>query len=67
MTLKLKGDLDILKMYLHTKNEVSRLKHSKFPMVDEICMVNEKNAQTAVKVEDQGHVTHWHAGNLLWL
>jgi len=26
MTLKLKGDLDILKMYLHTENEVSRFK-----------------------------------------
>jgi len=27
MTLKLKGDLDILKMNVHTKNEVASLKH----------------------------------------
>jgi len=41
MTLKLEGDLDILKMYLHTKNEVARLRHWKLLTVDEICMVNE--------------------------
>jgi len=28
MTLNLEGDLDILKMYLHTENEVARLRHS---------------------------------------
>jgi len=43
MTLKLEGDLDILKMYLHTENEVVRLRHSKLLPVDEICMENEKN------------------------
>jgi len=42
MTLKLKGDLDILKMYLHTENEFARLNHSKLLMVDEICMASEK-------------------------
>jgi len=33
MTLKLKGDLDILKMYLYTKNEVAatKVKMSKNP------------------------------------
>jgi len=29
MTLKLEGDLDILKMYLHTEDEVAMLRHSK--------------------------------------
>jgi len=29
MTLKLEGDLDILKMHLHTENEADSLKHSK--------------------------------------
>jgi len=29
MTLKLEGDLDILKVYLHTENEVAGLRHSK--------------------------------------
>jgi len=29
MTLKLEGDLDILKMYLHTKNEAASLRHLK--------------------------------------
>jgi len=28
MTLNLEGDLDILKMYLHTENEVATLRHS---------------------------------------
>jgi len=42
MTLKLEGDLDILKMYFYTKNEVTRLKHSKLLTVDEICMANKK-------------------------
>jgi len=36
MTLKLEGDLDILKMYLHTENDVARLRHSKLLMIDEI-------------------------------
>jgi len=43
MTLKLEGGLDILKMYLYTENEIVRLRHLKLLMVDEICMVNEKN------------------------
>jgi len=29
MTLKLEGDLDILKMYLHIENEAASLRHSK--------------------------------------
>jgi len=29
MTLKVEGDLDILKMYLHTENEAVSLRHSK--------------------------------------
>jgi len=43
--LKLEGDLDILKMYLHTNNEVAMLRHSKLLMVDEICIANEKNSK----------------------
>jgi len=42
MTLKLEGGLDILNMYLHTENEVARLRHSKLLTVDEVCIVNEK-------------------------
>jgi len=30
ITLKLEGDQDILKMYLHTENEVARLRHSRY-------------------------------------
>jgi len=41
MTLKLKGDIDILKTYLHTENEVARL-HTKLLTVDEVCTVNAK-------------------------
>jgi len=46
MTLKLEGYLDILKMCLHTENEV----------LDEICMVNEKNTKIALKVKGQGQM-----------
>jgi len=42
MTLKLEGDLDILKMHLHIENEVAGLRHSKLLTVDKICMVNER-------------------------
>jgi len=42
VTLKLEGDLNILKMYLYTKNEIARLRHSKLLTVDEICKANEK-------------------------
>jgi len=42
MTLKLEDDIDILKMYLYTQNEVARLRHSKLLTVDEICMANKK-------------------------
>jgi len=38
MTMKLEGDLDILKMYLHIENEVDKLRHSKLLLTDEICM-----------------------------
>jgi len=30
MTSEFEGDLNILKMYLHTENEVAMLRHSKF-------------------------------------
>jgi len=43
MTWKLKGDLDILKMYLHSEYEVARrFRYSKILTVDEICMASEK-------------------------
>jgi len=45
MTLKLEGDLDILKMYLHTEDEVTRLKHSELLTVDETCIVFKVNGQ----------------------
>jgi len=38
MTLKLEDDLDILKMYLHTENEVVRLRQSKVFIMDDICV-----------------------------
>jgi len=44
--LKLEGDLDILKMYLYTENEVARLRHSKLLIMDEICTANEKNTSS---------------------
>jgi len=34
MTLKLEGNIGILKMYLHTENEVASLKHSKLLTVE---------------------------------
>jgi len=45
MTLKLEGDLDNLKMYLHTENEVAKLKRWKLLAVEEMCIANEKNIQ----------------------
>jgi len=39
---KLEGDLDILKMYLHTENEVAMLRHSKLLTEDDMRMANEK-------------------------
>jgi len=51
MTLKLEGDLDILKMHLHTENEVAGLRHSKLLIMDEIYMANVKNTKTALKVK----------------
>jgi len=42
MTLKLEGDLDILKRYLYTENEVPVLRHSKLLIEDNMCMANEK-------------------------
>jgi len=43
MTLKLESDLDMLTMYLHTENEVARLRHSKLLTVDVICSVVTRN------------------------
>jgi len=42
MTLKLEGDLDILTVYLHTDNELARLRHSKLLIEDDECMANGK-------------------------
>jgi len=42
MILKLEGDLDILKMYLYTENEVARLRYSKLLLENDMCMANEK-------------------------
>jgi len=56
MTWKLEGDLDILKMYLHTENEVAMLRHSKLLIEDDMCMANEKN-ENALKVNGQGQMS----------
>jgi len=40
MTLKLESGLDILKVYLHTENEVARLRHSKLLTVGILCLVD---------------------------
>jgi len=45
MTSKL-DDLDILKMYLHTENEVA-IRHLKLVTVDEICMANENKYENS--------------------
>jgi len=42
MTLKLKGDLDILKICIHTENEVAGLRHSKLLTLNELCKANGK-------------------------
>jgi len=42
MTLELESDIDILKLHLHAKNEVARLRHSKPLTVEEISMANEQ-------------------------
>jgi len=57
MTLKPKGHLDILKMYLHTENKVAKLRHSKLLTVDKICIANEKNTKIALKVKGQGQMS----------
>jgi len=55
MTLKLEGDLDILKVYPHTENEAVRLRQSKVFITDDICMAitSEKNTKIALKVKGQ--------------
>jgi len=55
--LKLKGDIDILRMYLRTKNEVARLRHLKLLTVDEICMANKKNMKIVLKIKNQGQTS----------
>jgi len=57
LTLKLEGDLDILKMYLHTENEVAILRHSKLLIEDDRCMAYEKNTKLSLKVKDQGQIS----------
>jgi len=57
MTLKLEGDLDILKLYLHTENEVARLKHSKLLIMDEIGIANKKHTKIFLKVKGQGQMS----------
>jgi len=54
MTLKLEDDLDILNMYLHTENEVARLRHSKLLIEDDMCMANEKYEYSP---QDQGQMS----------
>jgi len=58
MTLRLEGDLDIMKVYVYTGDKVARLKHLKLLIMDEIglCMANEKNTKIAFKVKCQGQM-----------
>jgi len=56
MTLKLEGDLDILKMYLHTANEVARLRHSKVLTLNKMCMAI-TSEKIALKVKGQGQMS----------
>jgi len=58
MTLKLEDDLDILKTYPHSENEVVRLRHSKLLTVDEITDAGQvKNTKIALKVKGQGQMS----------
>jgi len=43
MTLKLEGDLGILKMYFHTENEVARLRHVDLCMVLQVKLKKYEN------------------------
>jgi len=54
MTLKLEGDIDILKMYLHNEN---RLRNSKLLIEDDMCMENAKNMKIALEVKGQGQMS----------
>jgi len=56
MTLKLKGDVDILKMHLHTENAATRLRHSKLLTVDEM-YGKWKNTQIVLMVKGQGQMS----------
>jgi len=47
LTLKLEGALDILKMYLYTKYEVARLRHSKLLTVDKVSTANTKKYENS--------------------
>jgi len=62
--LKLEGDLDIVKMNLHTTNEVAGLRHLKLlTAVDEICMANAKRAKISLKVKMSrapNYLRHYH-------
>jgi len=58
MTLKLEGDLDILKMYLHTDYEVARLRYSKLLTVGQICMANEKIRNSSYSQRSRSNITN---------
>ena len=56
MTLILKVDLDMVKMYLHTKNEVSMLRGSK------VIAWTDRNTDTQTDRHDQKHYLPAYAG-----
>jgi len=58
MSLKLKGDLDILKMYLYIENKVATLRHSILLIMDEICMANEKYENSSQDGQSQMFSVH---------
>jgi len=69
MTLILEGDLDILKMYRHTENEVAMLTHSKLLMMNAICTKFSQGQRSRSNVTNyqpvlaftEGHIPNkWH-------
>jgi len=59
MTLKLEGDLDILKVYFYAENEVAGLRHSKLLIMDEICMANKKYENSCQGQRSRSNVTNF--------
>jgi len=57
VTLKLEGDLDVLKMYFHIENEVARLRHLKLLIMDEIYIWYYKCNEKKYEMKSQGQMS----------